>query len=231
MYTNTDVQSTKKPISIDMESSKVNVFINYNISEHDGELGTYYTYDQDVYTKEEYYLDRFTDLDNRLEGYVDIDSLDLDGAKAYMLNIVGEGCMSTIYEGIDVTLLNGEVEHFSLTPTDQLNIQSQLGALMTFGIKSVAYHADGKNCRIYDSIDFLRIALYSSKYILEQTTYCNHLNNYIRGLGTKEEVLSCFYGMPLPNNLLQNIQDVVQVQMNELVNSITAKFSDIALFG
>lgn len=231
MEINKDVKSMTKPVDIDMESSKYKVFVNFNIREEEGDLGVYYVYDQEVYTKDEYTLKQFKTLNNKIDGYVDIESLGLEDTKKYVLKQVGEACTETIYSGIDVTLYNGVTEHFSLTATDQTNIQSQLGSIMNFGLKSVAYHADGQNCRKYDYVDFLRIALYASKHVLEHTTYCNFLNNHIRSLSSKEEVLAVQYGMPLSDEEMAQIAKIIEDQVQELVSAVTSKFSDIVIFG
>ena len=55
---------------------------------------------------------------------------------------VAAACEQAIYRGVSVTLTGGDVEHYSLTEHDQINLfgkQSQLAA----GVTQLEYHADG----------------------------------------------------------------------------------------
>ena len=225
------VYSNIRPKEIDYETSKVFTYINKNIEEIEMDHGIMYKYTQESYTKEEYNLLQFKNINNILDNYVDIDSLTLDETKKYIVSKMGEMCTKVIYDGIDVTLLNGEVEHFSLTMNDQSNIHSHLTNIFSLGLKKIAYHADGSNCKIYDYRDFLRIGLFTEKHIIEQLTYCNFLNNYIRSRETKEEVLCITYGMELPDELKEEMTNVIMKQITELITAIKEKFGDIVIEG
>ena len=71
----------------------------------------------------------------------------------------------------------------------------------------------------------------TSKHVLEHTTYCNFLNNHIRSLTSKEDVLAVQYGMPLSDEEMIQINNIVEDQVQELVSAVTTKFSDIVIFG
>lgn len=226
------VYSNVKPEEIDHESSKVYTYINKDIEEiQSDDEAVCYKFTQETYTKEEYNLLQFKNINNVLDNYVDIDSLTLDETKQYMVSKMGEICSKVIYSGIDVTLLNGQVEHFSLTLNDQANIHSHLTNIFSLGLKKIAYHADGCNCKMYDYLDFLRIGLCTEKHVIEQLTYCNFLNNYIRGMESKEEILSVTYGMDLPEELTEEMTNVITEQTIELVTAIKEKFGDIVIEG
>lgn len=218
------VKSTVRPVEVDTTSSKKYVYIRSNITEDIVDGVTEYTYDEEVYTNDEYNNKQLNEINNKINNIVDTEALDLEEAKAYMVKKMGETCTKIITDGADVTLLNGTVEHFSMTTEDQSNIAAQVQFIMTFDLDEAAYHADKEDCRFYSAADFIRICLVTNKHKLEQTTYCNILNNYIRSLTTKAEVLACEYGMKLPDDKMEYINSTVLRQVNTLVKGIVKKY-------
>ena len=102
-----------------------------------------------------------------------------------------------IYAGVDVELLSGTTEHFSLTEHDQLNLfgkQAQLAA----GAAQLEYHADGQPCRYYNAADMQSIITAAMWHVSYHTTYCNALNMWIAGCKTAEDVQEIFYGVDVP---------------------------------
>lgn len=106
-------------------------------------------------------------------------------------------CEQIIYHGINVTLSDGAVEHYSLTEHDQLNLfgkQIQVAA----GQEQIEYHADGQPCRYYTAADMQTIIQAAMWHVSYHTTYCNALNMWIAGCQTAEEVQEIFYGADVP---------------------------------
>ena len=93
---------------------------------------------------------------------------------------VAAACEQAIYRGVSVTLTDGDVEHFSLTEHDQINLfgkQSQLAV----GVTQLEYHADGQPCRYYSATDMQSIIQAAMRHVSYHTTYCNAINMWIAG--------------------------------------------------
>ena len=127
------------------------------------------------------------------------------------INEIKKACRDNIYNGIDVELVNGETKHFSLTLEDQMNLNGLITQISIGNIKAekgVPYHADGEMCTLFSIEDFTLIANKASEYIIAQTTYCNHLMNYVKSLETVEELNNVYYGMPLTGEFLNNFEEL-----------------------
>ena len=121
----------------------------------------------------------------------------LEEVKAAKKAEMSVACEQIIYHGVNVTLSDGEVAHYSLTEHDQLNLfgkQSQLAA----GAAQLEYHADGKPCRYYSAVDMQTIIQAAMWHVSYHTTYCNALNMWIAGSKNKENVEGIFYGAEVP---------------------------------
>ena len=110
---------------------------------------------------------------------------------------VAAACEQAIYRGVSVTLADGDIEHFSLTEHDQINLfgkQAQLAA----GADQLEYHADGQPCRYYSATDMQSIIQAAMWHVSYHTTYCNAINMWIAGCQEQEEVTEIFYGADVP---------------------------------
>lgn len=136
----------------------------------------------------------------------------LDELRAAKRREVAAECERIIYAGVNVTLADGSVEHYSLTIEDQLNLfgkQSQLAA----GAKQLEYHADGQPCRYYTAVDMQAIIQAAMWHVSYHTTYCNAINMWIAGVGTAEELQAVFYGADVPPEYQS---DVLQAYLTEI---------------
>lgn len=125
---------------------------------------------------------------------------------------VAAECERLIYTGINVTLDDGSVEHYSLTIEDQLNLfgkQIQVSS----GITQIEYHADGQPCRYYTAADMQAIIQAAMWHVSYHTTYCNAINMWIAGAGTAEELQAIFYGADVPPEYQS---DVLQAYLTEI---------------
>ena len=120
----------------------------------------------------------------------------IDFVRSAKLSEMSRTCNQIIEAGFDITL-NEDVEHFSLTTQDQLNLIS-LGAMAQAGMEPIPYHADGEICRFYSAVEMNQIVAAATAFKIYQTTYYNALKNYINSLETIEEISAITYGIELP---------------------------------
>ena len=127
--------------------------------------------------------------------------------RAVKLKEVSKACEDVIFAGTDVELGN-EVLHFSLTIKDQINLSTAISAVVN-GALAFPYHNDGNLCRLYSAAEINKIGAEATRFILYHTTYCNHLNYYIRRIEDVGVFESVFYGCELPSDLADNMQSVL----------------------
>ena len=116
---------------------------------------------------------------------------------------ISQACETAIYSGVDVTLTDGSMEHFSLTEHDQLNLfgkQVQLAA----GTTELEYHADGQPCRYYSAKDMQIITSMAMAFVSYHTTYCNAVNMWITGC-TTDEIQQIYYGADVPEQYQSDV--------------------------
>lgn len=130
---------------------------------------------------------------------------------------VSRSCQDAIYKGVSVTLSDGNVEHFSLTEHDQINLFGKQ-AQMAAGAEQLEYHADGHPCRYYSAADMQTIIQAAMWHVSYHTTYCNALNMWIAGCQTAEDVLQIFYGADVPEEYQS---DVLKAYLVEIANMAT----------
>ena len=106
---------------------------------------------------------------------------------------------SVIQMGINVTLTDGTVEHFTLTDHDQtslMGLQSQVAQ----GAEQIPWHTsdETEHCKFYINADMALITEAAMAYVTWHVTYFRDLRIYIRSLTTKDEVNAVVYGMDIP---------------------------------
>lgn len=104
-----------------------------------------------------------------------------------------------IQEGINVTLTDGSVEHFTLTDHDQTSLVG-LQAQVLAGEENIPWHTsnESEHCKFYSNADMALITTAAMACVTWHVTYFRDLRIYIRALQTKEEVEAVVYGMELP---------------------------------
>lgn len=125
---------------------------------------------------------------------------------------ISADCEAAIYAGVNVTLADGTVEHFSLTEHDQLNLfgkQAQLNA----GAEQLEYHADGQPCRYYSAADMRTIIDAAMFHVSYHTTYCNSINMWIAGCDTVDELQTIFYGADVPEEYQSDVLKTYLLQI------------------
>ncbi len=140
----------------------------------------------------------------------------LVAAKASKFQEVSVACEQIIYRGINVTLSDGNTEHYSLTEHDQLNLfgkQAQLAA----GAEVLEYHADGQPCRYYSVTDMQAIIQAAMFHVSYHTTYCNALNMWVAGCQDAEEAQGIFYGADVPEEYRSEVLNAYLLQIAAMV--------------
>lgn len=122
---------------------------------------------------------------------------DIEQIRSAKLAEMSRRCEDTIFAGVDVTLSDGKVRHFSLTEKDQINLfgkQVQLAA----GTERLEYHEDGKLCEYFSAADMQIIAETAMAFVSYHTTYCNGLNAWIKDETDAEKIKAIQYGANIP---------------------------------
>lgn len=150
----------------------------------------------------------------------------LEELKAMKKAEVAAACNAIISAGVDVTLPDGSVEHFSLEENadkhDQINLfgkQAQLAA----GAELLEYHQDGHPCRYYTAAEMQVIITAAMQHVSYHTTYCNSLNMWIAGAETVEELNNIYYGADIPeeyqSGVLKDYLAAIMAEAESVVNA------------
>ena len=138
---------------------------------------------------------------------------------------IGQNCSDTIYNGVDVALTDGTVEHFSLTDHDQLNLfgkQTQLEA----GVEQLESHSDGQPCKYYSAANMRLIIKAAMQHVSYHTTYCNAVNMWIAGCGSVEQVQKICYGADVPEQYQSDVLKAYIASMKESAGDKNAQVAE-----
>ena len=94
---------------------------------------------------------------------------------------------------------------------------------------SLPYHADGSQCKVYTYQDIIKIYCEIQKLILAETSYCNAVNTYVRGLNTKEQIAAVKYGQEITDQAIKNNMDTVIAQGNAVMEGIVKQYLETAV--
>jgi len=134
--------------------------------------------------------------------------LSLPDVQSAKLAKLSAACSKTIVAGCDVEL-SGVSGHISLTAEDQINLTAALNAVEQ-GAEGYPYHLDGQLCAVFSAGDIRLLAQAAAKHKLYNTTYYNHLAEWVRRCETVEEVQEITYGAELPEDLAANMQMILE---------------------
>ena len=121
-------------------------------------------------------------------------------------------CQEVIESGVDVTLSDGTVEHFSLTQTDQLNLLGKQVELAGTG-DSFAYHCDGEPCKTYSRADMQKICKEDIEFITYNTTYVNSVFNWIKACTKVSELDAISYGVEVPEEYKSEVLKEIEEKL------------------
>lgn len=134
--------------------------------------------------------------------------LTIETIKEGKITLMSKTCNQLIEAGFDIEL-NGQIEHFSLTTQDQLNLIS-LSAMVASGAEAIPYHADGQVCRFYSNAEMTAIVNAATNFKIYHTTYYNALKNYINSLNTLEALEAIQYGIELPEEFQSEVLKAIE---------------------
>ena len=106
---------------------------------------------------------------------------------------------AAIREGINVTLTDGTVEHFTLTDHDQTSLVG-LQAQVMARENNIPWHTsdESEHCKFYSNADMALITTVAMEYVTWHVTYFRDLRIYIRSLQDKSQVEAIHYGSDIP---------------------------------
>lgn len=121
---------------------------------------------------------------------------EIQEAKVSEMNAVQQ---AVIQQGVNVTLTDGSVEHFTLTDHDQtslMGLQSQVES----GEEQIPWHTsdESEHCKFYSNADMALITSAAMAWVTWHVTYFRDLRIYIREMQEKEEVEAITYGIDIP---------------------------------
>lgn len=113
---------------------------------------------------------------------------------------------SAIQQGLDITLSDGTVEHFTLKDQDQTSLMG-LQTLVAQGLERIPWHnADqSEHCKYYSNADMAIITSKALQFVTFHVTYFRDLRIYVRALEDKEAVSNVFYGMSIPEKYQSDV--------------------------
>ncbi len=94
--------------------------------------------------------------------------------------------------------------------TDKHVTLESLKTTIMSGAEGVPYHADGENCIIYTSTEFMKIYNACAVHKILQTTYFNQLKQYVLSLESVDEVNAVIYGQELTDQYLENYNTIAE---------------------
>lgn len=133
---------------------------------------------------------------------------ELAQARAAQRTAIAEACEADIYAGVDVTTSDGVTGHYAFTIEDQINLDA-LYTLCRSGEAGAPYHADGQACKVYPAADIIAIGDALLAHKIYDTTYCNHLFQWLDRCETVEQVRVVEWGAQLPDDLAAHMQEVL----------------------
>ena len=106
---------------------------------------------------------------------------------------------AVIQSGIDVTLTDGTIEHFTLTDHDQTSLMG-LQTQVAQGAESIPWHTSDatEHCKYYSNADMLLIVTAAMQYVTFHVTYFRDLRIYINSMESVESVDAVTYGIIIP---------------------------------
>ena len=117
-----------------------------------------------------------------------------------------------IQEGINVTLTNGTIEHFTLTDHDQTSLVG-LQAQVLAGEENIPWHTsdETEHCKFYSNADMELITAAAMAYVTWHVTYFRDLRIYIRSLADKATIESIRYGVEIPDKYKSDVLKAMEV--------------------
>lgn len=166
------------------------------------------------------FMDRFEKIEEKVMGYVDVDKMDLEEYRDYIIGKIAEACRADIFAGTDVTLPDETVEFFTYKTEDQANILSMyMQVKLSDEEIYLPYHSHGNFTRMYSSAEIIAIYETMRENIVSKTTRANYIIHAARGAATKEDLAKISYDMDVDPNTETQVTEAVEEETSAL-NSI-----------
>ena len=159
-------------------------------------------------------------LSKQINKVVDIEEMSVDEYRDYILSQISESAQEDIYAGDVITLSDGINGKFTYKMEDQANLTSSIAIidkLMAIqedsSLIQLPYHSSGQSCQFYSPIDIITIYFTLFMRSVKIQTYTNAINVLIKQAATKEEITKFTYGMELPEEAQENVNNIVATSM------------------
>lgn len=127
----------------------------------------------------------------------------VEDKKKQKLMELSSKCQEEIHNGLDITLSNNEIEHFSFKEEDQINLSEIYSKINSNeDLNEFAYHQDGHISKFYSRIDMKHIIETLMEFKNLQLNYYNALKMWILGMQDEEFnniYEEIYFGMDIPD--------------------------------
>ena len=139
-------------------------------------------------------------IEDQINPIIDFNSMSLKEFKEYKINQISKAGEQIIFNGTEVTLLNGVTKNFTYNLEDQSNLLNAIFIIQTLGDLTISlpYHGHAEPCELYNAKDILAIYFTLQFFSTRIQTEINMKMNWIRSCETKEEVEVIDINTPLP---------------------------------
>lgn len=123
----------------------------------------------------------------------------LDELKEQKISEMNTAQQESIQNGVDVTLSDGTIEHFTLTDHDQTSLMG-LQTKVAQGETQIPWHTSDVNepCKYYSNTDMALITETAMQAVTYAVTYFRDLRIYINSMEDSTSVQNVTYGMTIP---------------------------------
>lgn len=123
----------------------------------------------------------------------------LDELKEQKISEMNTAQQESIQNGVDVTLSDGTIEHFTLTDHDQTSLMG-LQTKVAQGETQIPWHNSDvtKPCKYYSNTDMALITETAMQAVMYAVTYFRDLRIYINSMEDSTSVQNVTYGMIIP---------------------------------
>lgn len=174
-------------------------------------------------------------LSKQINKVIDIEEMSVDEYRDYILSQISESAQEDIYAGDVITLSDGTSGKFTYKMEDQANLTSSIAIIDKLmavqedsSLIQLPYHSSGQSCQFYSPIDIITIYFTLFMRSVKIQTYTNAINVLIKQAATKEEITKFTYGMELPEEVQENVNNIVATSMavmQKLMESYQSKES------
>ena len=164
-------------------------------------------------------VDQVNRIDHQINPVIDLDSMSTDELRTYILEQVSKACEADVYDGQEIELEDGTTQKFSYTFQDQVNWDELfIMAIIAPEMELLPYHGNSHSCTFFTRRQVINIC---STLLLRKTqliTYANAINMYANSLEDRDEIMAITYGMELPSEYQENIDQIMSGTIAQMRN-------------